>query len=158
MRAYEFVTIWRVKAPIESVWKEIYHSEEWPTWWKGVESVVELLKGDDDGVGSVRRYTWKSKLPYRLRFDMKAVRVEAPTLLEGVATGELDGRGLWQLSIEGNETVARYDWQVQTTKAWMNVFAPIARPLFNWNHDLVMSCGATGLANRLRAEVTEQRP
>jgi len=76
VKAYEFVTIWRVSAPIDQVWNEINHSEAWPDWWKGVESVVELEKGDAAGVGSVRRYTWKSKLPYRLTFDMKAVRVE----------------------------------------------------------------------------------
>ena len=31
MKTYNFVTIWRVKAPIESVWNEIYHSQAWPT-------------------------------------------------------------------------------------------------------------------------------
>ena len=51
MKAYEFVTIWRVEAPIGRVWNEIYHSKDWPTWWKGVESVVEMRKGDESGVG-----------------------------------------------------------------------------------------------------------
>jgi uncharacterized protein YndB with AHSA1/START domain len=45
MKTYKFVTIWRVKAPIERVWKEIYNSKDWPTWWKGVESVVEQGPG-----------------------------------------------------------------------------------------------------------------
>ena len=81
MKAYEFVTIWRVKAPIENVWKEIYHSNEWSTWWKGVENVIEVRKGDERGVGGIHRYTWKSKLPYRLSFDMQTIRVEPPLLL-----------------------------------------------------------------------------
>lgn len=153
MLAYEFVTIWRLEAPIELVWNEIYRSELWPTWWKGVEGVVELRKGDENSVGSVRRYTWKSKLPYRLSFEMETVRVERPTLLEGIATGELEGRGLWRLSTEGKVTVARYDWKVQTTKSWMNVLAPIARPVFSWNHDVVMNWGARGLARRLGTNV-----
>lgn len=157
MKAYEFVTIWHVKAPIESVWHEIYHSELWPTWWKGVVSVVEVRKGGENGMGSIHHYTWKSKLPYRLTFEMRTVRVEPPMLLEGIASGELEGRGLWQLSGEGGETVARYDWKVQTTKQWMNLLAPIARPIFKWNHDVVMSWGAQGLANRLGACVAEQR-
>lgn len=157
MKNYEFVTIWRVRAPIEAVWNEIYHSELWPTWWKGVERVVEVQKGDEAGVGSIRRYTWKSKLPYRLSFDMRTIRIEPPHMLEGIATGELDGRGLWRLTSEGGETVARYDWQVYTTKKWMNLFAPIARPAFNWNHDIIMGWGAEGLANRLGASVVEQR-
>jgi len=156
MRAYEFVTIWRVKAPIESVWNEIYHSEKWPAWWQGVESVSEIRKGDGNGVGSIHRYTWKSKLPYRLSFDMETVRIEPPRLLEGIARGELQGRGLWQLSTEGDETLVRYDWRVETTKQWMNLLAPMARPLFEWNHDVVMSWGAKGLAARLGTTVVEQ--
>ncbi|MBI3953944.1 MAG: SRPBCC family protein [Chloroflexi bacterium] len=157
MKAYEFVTVWRIKAPIKSVWNEIYHAEVWPTWWKGVESVVEVRKGDERGVGSIHSYTWKSKLPYRLTFAMQTVRVEPPVLLEGVASGELEGRGLWQLSSQGSETIARYDWKVQTTQRWMNLLAPIARPVFKWNHDVVMSWGATGLAKRLGVSVAEQK-
>ena len=48
MKDYKFVTIWRVKAPIESVWNEIYHSLDWPKWWKGVEDVVEVSNGDEN--------------------------------------------------------------------------------------------------------------
>ena len=155
MKDYKFVTIWRVKAPLESVWNQIYHSLDWPTWWKGVEAVAEVQKGDESGVGSIHRYTWKSKLPYKLSFDMKTIRIEPPVLLEGVAIGELQGRGLWQLSAEGDETVVRYDWNVETTKLWMNLLSPIARPLFEWNHNVVMSWGAQGLAKRLGASVVE---
>ena len=156
MQAYEFVTIWRVGARIETVWNEIYHSKEWPAWWRGVENVVEIRKGHEGDVGTVYRYTWKSKLPYRLSFDMQTVRVEPPLLLEGIATGELKGRGVWQLSTQGSDTIVRYDWRVETTKPWMNLLAPIARPVFEWNHNVVMGWGAVGLAKRLGATVVEE--
>jgi hypothetical protein len=151
MTRYKFATIWHLNSPIEAVWNEIYHSESWPTWWKGVERVVELKRGDENGVGSVRRYTWKSLLPYRLTFDMQTVRVEPMSILEGVATGELEGNGLWQFSVDPAGTVARYDWEVHTTKLWMNFLSPLARPLFKWNHDVVMGWGAEGLRKRLGA-------
>ena len=157
MKTYSFVTIWRVDAPIESVWNEIYHSKDWPAWWKGVESVVEISKGDEAGVGSVHRYTWKSKLPYRLSFDMKTIRIEPPLLLEGIALGELQGRGQWELSTQGSETIVRYDWNVETTKRWMNLLSPIARPLFEWNHNVVMGWGAKGLSERLGARVVAEK-
>jgi hypothetical protein len=35
MADYEFVTIWRVKAPQQKVWDLILHSENWPSWWPG---------------------------------------------------------------------------------------------------------------------------
>jgi hypothetical protein len=151
MAKYRFVTNWHVKAPIESVWNEIYHSEFWPTWWKGVESVVELTRGDKDGIGGIRRYTWKSRLPYKLTFDMRTVRVDPMSIIEGVASGELEGKGLWQFSVDRTGTVARYEWEVETTKLWMNMLSPLARPLFKWNHDVVMGWGAEGLRKRLGA-------
>ena len=149
MADYEFVTVWRFRAPLETVWEMIYQSDRWPTWWRGVESVEVLKGGDENHLGSVRRYTWKSKLPYRLTFDMELVRVEPLSIIEGTAFGELSGRGLWQLSHDGGVTTARYDWRVRTTKRWMNLLTPVARPFFKWNHDVVMNWGAEGLAKQL---------
>jgi uncharacterized protein YndB with AHSA1/START domain len=153
MADYAFVTIWRVDAPPERVYEEIRASDRWPEWWPGVEKVEEVVPGDRDGVGNVRRYTWKSKLPYKLVFEMRTTRVEPPSLLEGEAVGELDGTGLWTLRAIPEGTEVRYDWRVKTTKAWMNLLAPIARPVFRWNHDVVMGWGGEGLARRLGARL-----
>jgi uncharacterized protein YndB with AHSA1/START domain len=150
MADYAFVTRWSFQAPIESVWQLLSKSEDWPGWWPGVEAVELLEKGIDGGeVGSLRRLTWKSRLPYKLRFDMRTVRVEKPILLEGRANGELAGTGRWQLRQKGDWTRVQYDWQVATSKRWMNLLAPVARPLFAWNHDVVMRWGGQGLARRL---------
>jgi hypothetical protein len=54
-----------------------------------------------------------------------------------------------RLTHEQGITTARYDWRVETTKAWMNLLAPIARPFFSWNHDVVMGWGGEGLAQEL---------
>jgi uncharacterized protein YndB with AHSA1/START domain len=46
MTAYSFVTEWKLKAPLEAVWKLILASNEWPTWWKGVlELKAEMPTG-----------------------------------------------------------------------------------------------------------------
>lgn len=156
MADYKFVTFWRVSAPMEAVWNEISHPERWPGWWRGVESVERLERGDDRGVGAIYRFTWKGRLPYRLTFDARTVRAEPPHRLDIVAWGQLDGTGVWQLSREGSETVSRYDWKVRTTKRWMELAAPVARPIFAWNHDVLMEWGAEGLAKRLGAEVVSQ--
>jgi uncharacterized protein YndB with AHSA1/START domain len=150
MAEYTFLTTWAVDAPIEAVWDAIFDSERWPEWWKGVEKVVEIEPGDENGVGSLQRYTWKSRLPYRLEFDMRTTRVERPHLIEGEAEGDLDGSGRWRL-FDGRGTAVTYEWSVRTTEPWMNVIAPIARPVFAWNHDVVMRQGGEGLARRLGA-------
>jgi uncharacterized protein YndB with AHSA1/START domain len=150
MADYAFVTRWSFQAPIESVWELIAKSESWPSWWPGVERVELLEEGPGGGeVGSLRRLTWKSKLPYKLSFEMRTTRVDRPHLLEGRAIGELDGTGRWELRQEADWTHVRYDWRVATTKPWMNLLASIARPLFAWNHDVVMGWGGEGLARKL---------
>jgi len=154
---YSFVTIWEISSTPKNVWDELYHSENWPSWWKGVLSVDKLSSGDENGVGSVSRYTWQSRLPYKLTFDMRATKVEPMSVLAGVASGDLDGNGIWHFSTKGPVTVARYEWNVQTTKWWMNLLAPIARPLFKWNHNVIMNWGAEGLAKRLNANVVVAR-
>jgi uncharacterized protein YndB with AHSA1/START domain len=150
MSDYEFVTIWNIDAPLTQVWDAIEDADAWPEWWRGVLRSVETRKGDDDGVGSIRRTTWKSALPYKLEFDSETVRVERYRLIEIRAFGELDGRGLWQFEeISAAKTRVQYDWTVKTTKAWMNLLAPIARPFFRWNHDTIMRWGEEGLKKLL---------
>ncbi|MBI3615601.1 MAG: SRPBCC family protein [Candidatus Omnitrophica bacterium] len=144
--SYSFVTLWKLKGPLEKVWEAIYHSERWPAWWKGVESVEEIRAAAGlDGVGSVRRFTWKSRLPYRLTFDVTVARVEPMALIESIAEGELAGTGRWTFSRDGDGVLARYDWNVRTSKPWMNLLAPVARPVFRWNHDVIMNWGLQGI-------------
>jgi uncharacterized protein YndB with AHSA1/START domain len=155
---YEFVTVWRFDAPIEKVWDAIKHSESWNEWWKGVLKVVELKKGDEEGVGSIRRSTWKSKLPYTLEFDSEIIKVEPMTRIEARAFGELEGTGIWTLSSETDGTTrVQYDWRVKTTKSWMNFIAPLAKPFFRWNHDVIMQWGGEGLAKKLNCKLLESK-
>ena len=149
MAAYEFVTHWEFTAAVDRVWDEIYHSERWPQWWKAVEAVELIKPGDESGVGAVRKYTWRGILPYRLRFEMTTTRVEQCVLLEGTATGELIGFGSWHFSSLASKTQVRYDWKVETSKRWMRLLRPVARPLFEWNHDVVMRWGYEGLKRRV---------
>jgi hypothetical protein len=114
--------------------------------------VTALEPGDESGLGSTTRYVWRSRLPYELSFDMRVVRVRKPVELVGVANGELAGEGHWRLHRTGRGTLVRYQWRVDTTRRWMNLLGPLARPLFVWNHDAVMAQGGTGLARYLEAD------
>ncbi len=154
MSDYEFVTVWRFDAPLEKVWEEINRSESWHEWWKGVLKVVELKTGDANGIGSIRRSTWKSALPYTLEFDSEIIRVEPLKTIEARAFGELEGAGLWTFAAESeNLTRVQYDWRVKTTKSWMIYLAPIARPVFRWNHNVIMNWGGEGLAKKLNCKL-----
>lgn len=111
----------------------------------------DTAPGDEHGIGAVRRFTWRTRLPYRIMFDTRATLVDAPYALDGRAFGELEGNGRWRLSRRRGATAVRYQWDVDLTKPWMKAVAPIAKPMFEWNHNAVMQAGAQGLARHLGA-------
>ena len=152
MAEYRFLTTWLLDAAPERVWDAIYDPERWPEWWSGVVRVEKTDAGDDAGVGSCFRHTWRSLLPYHVRFEITTTHVELGRLIEGEARGELEGLGRWRF-FAGDVTAVTYEWNVRTTKPWMNVLAPVARPVFEWNHDYVMRQGAEGLARHLGARL-----
>jgi len=153
---YAFLTTWLVDARIERVWDVIYAIERWPEWWRGVQSVTELAHGDGDGEGTVYRHVWRSTIPYGVHFDSTVDEVRRPHLIVARAEGELAGTGTFRLFESPLGTAVTYDWRVETTKRWMNVIAPVARPIFAWNHHAVMNRGGRGLARVLGAELIAQ--
>jgi uncharacterized protein YndB with AHSA1/START domain len=150
MADYAFLTTWLLDSPRQPVWEAIREQERWPQWWRGVEEAEEVRSGPDGGdVGTVARMVWKSLLPYRVEFEVTTTRVEHPHLLEGHAVGELDGVGRWRLYEQAGVTAVLYEWNVKTTKPWMNRMAPLLRPAFEWNHDWVMARGGEGISQLL---------
>ncbi len=49
--------------------------------------VERLQDGDANGIGAIRRMTWRTALPYTLTFSMRITRVEPMRLIEGRAEG-----------------------------------------------------------------------
>ena len=153
MADYRFLSTWLLEASREDAWEVIADAVAWPSWWPGVTSVDELEGGDADRVGSRYRIAWRSRIPYPIEFEFTVQQVDRPRVMAGRAVGELEGSGCWRLFEEGGVTAVTYDWRVTTTRAWMNLVAPVARPIFAWNHDWVMTRGGEGLARRLGARL-----
>jgi hypothetical protein len=109
----------------------------------------ELDGGDHTRVGSRYRVAWRSRIPYVLEFDFTVRGLAKPRWMEGDASGDLEGTGSWRLFEDGGVTAVVYDWEVASTKRWMNALGPVARPIFEYNHDVVMRWGGEGLARRL---------
>lgn len=159
MAHYSFSTIWRLDAPIDRVFDTIDDSLAWPEWWPSVLAVEEIEPAGSGGTGALRGYTFKGRLPYLLRFDSVVTRRERPTALSGSATGELEGTGDWQLTEADWATVVQYDWNIRTTRAWMNVLAPLpfVDAIFRLNHHAVMRDGLHGISRRLGVRGSYER-
>jgi hypothetical protein len=111
--------------------------------------VKQRADGDGCRVGSRYRIEWRSRIPYSIEFDFTVEQVDEPALMAGRADGDLNGYGRWRLFEDGGVTAVLYEWNVATTKRWMNAIAPLARPVFDWNHGRVMRWGGEGLAREL---------
>lgn len=148
---FDLVSHWRFAAPRERVWQALTHPEDWPRWWSFVRSVQTLRPGDADGLGSVRRIEWATRLPYDLVIEIESVEVLNQERLRARSRGQLRGEGLWLLHDEDGVTAVTYVWRVSLERRWMRVLAPLLAPLFRWNHAAVMRAGQEGLARHLRA-------
>ncbi len=147
-----FITKWHIAAPLNSVCDAIIHCQDWPHWWPNVAQVEKLAIGNPDGVGSIHRFTWKGKIPYRFSFTMRVTRYVPNVMLEGQADGEVVGTGRWDFMQVNDMTIVHYTWKVHTNRLWMNLLAPIAKRIFKWNHDQVMQQGKEGLTRWLQIQ------
>ena len=95
------------------------------------------------------RIAWRSRVPYELEFDFTVLELDEPRSMRGEATGQLEGTGHWRLFEQNGVTAVTYEWNVRATKRWMQAIGPVARPVFEYNHDVVMRWGGEGLARRL---------
>ena len=125
----------------------------WPSWWRWLRRVDVLTDGDENGIGARHRLFFGTALPYTLSVETQVVRSLPTSFLETRASGELAGSGVWELSDDDADTLVRYTWVVETTKRWMNAIAPVARPAFSWNHDVLMKGFARGFADVLGARL-----
>ncbi len=145
MQTYNLTTHWRLQGKLEAVWEILSKPQLWPKWWPYVEQVSIFYAGDSSGLGAIHCHRWKTCLPYRLQFTLETTRTKIPVFVETRVSGDLRGVGRCRLRSAGPVTLVRFDWHVHTTKYWMNLLAPVARPVFVWNHARVMAAGETAL-------------
>lgn len=143
-RAYQFSSVWRIRAPLESCWTFLTSpGQRWLDWWPRLRSID--VDRADGLVGSEARCVWRSPLGYRLRTDLRLVDVISEKRVELAVTGDVVGSAVVEFSPTADGTRVDVSWQVTTTPRWMNVAAPLLRPAFTWGHRVVMRAGERGL-------------
>ncbi|GAB4297669.1 MAG: SRPBCC family protein [Rhodocyclaceae bacterium] len=152
---FRLVSEWHLAVPPEAVWGVLNQAEAWPQWWPEIRRVETLAPGGRDDEGAVRRTWWSSRLPYGFVIDFTTRAAERPRLLVVEANGDLRGMGRWELTPIPVGTRVHYTWQVFPHKTWMRWLAPLAGPVFAWNHHAVMKDGAAGMARRLGVELID---
>ena len=154
---YRFLTVWKFDAPLEKIYNTIHDSSTYHLLWKGQSPVQSVKPGDALGVGAVRRFKTRSALPYNLTYTGTVLEVVPNKKIVGTTVGELIGRGEWIFEEQNGVTTVKYYWDVKTNSVSMNLLAPVLKPLFEWNHDVVMKWGGKGLAKHIGCQLIENR-
>lgn len=91
MARYHFVTIIELPRSREQVWQVLQDTSGWASWWRWLERVELLGRGEANGVGARHRYTFRTGLLHSLTFETEVVRVQRPSHIEARAAGERRG-------------------------------------------------------------------
>ena len=149
-REFRLYSTWRVRGSIDDVYAVLTEPIEFVRWWPSVYlDVEELAPGRNGGVGRVLRLQTKGKLPYTLEWRATVTAVDKPNRIAIRAQGDMTGSGEWRLAQSGGDVEIHYTWVVEATKPWMNVLAPVLRPVFAANHRWAMREGEQGLRREL---------
>jgi hypothetical protein len=142
---FVFFDEWRLAAGSDAVWAVVRDIEGWPDWWPSVRSVTPI----PERTAPTWEFRFRTRLPYDMAFAAELLRDDRLQWAEAQVTGRVDGSGLCVATAIDGGTLVRFDWWVSPRLAWMRAVAPLARPVFSWNHSSLMAEGARGLARRL---------
>jgi len=142
---YDFQSVWDLDAPLATVWAALSQTPfSWDQWWPQLTDVqnMQLQPGLS---GSTFSCYWRAPIGYKLKSDIAIGTIKPLKSVQLYSRGDLSGTVTCRLSNRGGRTHIAIDWQVQTTKNWMNALVPILRPVFIQSHHAVMKSGERGL-------------
>lgn len=152
MTPYRFITDLLVTAPARVVYQAIA-DPAWVEDWGDATRVERRSPGDATGLGARFDATVRAPLGYSLTATIETVATRPWDRLEMQATGSVEGHGTWELRAVPGGTEVSFGWRVATTERWMDVLAPVARPLFERSHGVVMRRAAETAARHLGADL-----
>lgn len=147
-------TIWRMDVPPDRAWEILADYARWPTWWTAIRSVELLDPGDKRGVGSRLRQSWRGRIPVPMTFDLTMERIERPQVLDGRASGALEGTCGWEVVADGPGTRVRFAVDARMTRWWMRLPLPLASRIATTELWAILETGRQGLERRLGVPVS----
>lgn len=142
---YRFRTVWSLTQPASAVWAALDSPTTWPRWWPGCLVAEPLTENQQPPVGRRYRFHWSGALPYTLVMDVTLVALEPCRRMAGRVEGLMVGTAEWTLWREAGETKLAFELAVSARQTWAAYLAPLARPVFRWNHEHLMARGEAGL-------------
>jgi hypothetical protein len=149
---FAFFDEWRLAAPPDEVWAVIRDLPAWSEWWSSVHRVTRRARASPDS-HEAWEFRFRTRLPYDMAFVADLLVEDSELRVDARVTGRVDGHGIFRVEPVDGGALVRFDWEVRPLVTWMRAVAPVARPVFSWNHRALMAEGAFGLARRLDARL-----
>jgi len=150
-RPYRLASTWLLAAPVDRCWQVLADpSMTWPLWWPGVRA--DRVDPVDALVGSRADVVFRTRVGYALRLHLAVEAAQSPSRVLLRATGDLVGTADVALApVVGPSPLTRVtvDWDVRTTRPWMNALGPVLARPFAASHAAVMRSGERGLTGYL---------
>jgi hypothetical protein len=143
---YEFLSRWRVAGTCGEVADILGDPPALARWWPSVYlQVDELQPPDARGLGRRARLHTKGWLPYTLTWELEVVDSQYPDGFTIVASGDVDGRGVWTFRQDGAFVDITYDWRLRAEKPLLKYLSFLLKPMFEANHRWAMAQGEESL-------------
>ncbi|MCA0458575.1 MAG: SRPBCC family protein [Chloroflexi bacterium] len=143
---YHFITGWHVESTLDEVVDILGNGPDLTRWWPSVYlKVIQLEKGDENGIGAVVDLYTKGWLPYTLRWQFRVTGSNVPHGFTLEASGDFVGRGIWTFEQQGNMVKIVYDWKIRADKPLLKYLSFIMKPIFSMNHHWAMAKGEESL-------------
>jgi hypothetical protein len=151
MAGYRLVTKFEMIAPIDRVWAALARPEDWVGRWAEVVD-WDVLVARAGIVDARHRFALRASRLATLRFETRITHARRPDLIEWDVTGDVVGRGRWELDDLDEITFGRNAWEVRTTLPWLNLVAPAARRAYARRHLTLARACIGALADHVGAD------
>ena len=143
---YECLSRWRVEGTCGEGADVLGHPLALAQWWPSVYLAVDETRPPDaHGLGRRVRLHTKGWLPYTLRWEFEVTESRYPYGFTIVASGDVDGRGVWTFERDGSFVDIVYDWRLRAEKPIVRSLTLLLKPVFEANHRWAMAQGEQSL-------------
>lgn len=122
-------------SPIQ-LWERIERLDQFESWFPWLTDFG--FDGDGLSAGTVLCGDVTPPLPYRMRIRVELDRVERPSALDAVISGDLTGNAHIRIRPVADGAMAEVSWSVEMRQPIMRIACRFGRPLLQWGHDRVV--------------------
>lgn len=139
----------RLEAPPAVVWEALSEPRRFESWWGWLGEFT--IDGGGLVDGAVLSGLVSPPVPYRMRVTVLLENCVAPTRIDAVVHGDLEGTAVLRLDPDGGATSAEVAWRIEMMQRPMRLAARVAGPLLRWGHDRVVDMTVAGFRRHLRS-------